>query len=729
MSKSLSQLLASSREASTPAGKMLSSIQQITAGRTNLVSAEVGRISIAAEGFGESQAADVESAVDLLRNTLTQARANAKIAGLSLAQEEAAVTAGLIGSAPKSFLSRGQIDLGRLAAAAQPGTMIVGHEGIETADRKVSVEAYDEQANRSQTVYSIIYNQQAARQSAFGETFFPTIVVAPDQVGYNVSLRLIYTQNEVQRAASGALNDFGRQNVIRAIIDATVLATDRTRLYPVYRNGGANDSTANFAAGISPVTLKVDNADLTTAPLAIGAQFSLLGVSQTDAMLAAGLEDQTDAIDSSVRLANIYLKIDKGATTEYFRIETLNLPQADFNAAPQGNSRLLQLNFATKDLLVSSDLKTVAGAASAILTDLGTASARLKVNLTGSIVQDTADTSVFATGVSLAAVNDGTTGAALSTASGLGATVATTLANVTVVGYDLRAYRTNSNRRNRGKQLDIQHVNYLYTVPLLPPMSALRPVTETEANDGQLLSNLVTAVRIKTGNDAVTALLESAAVLKAFAGKADVQVNQPKLFGISSMLVTPTYIEDSIDVATALDSLTDSDRAADLQALLMNKLRDISTRGYVNSGYGPAADAVHEGQPPKTVVLIVTDPVLYRYLTLTGDTRLVGDQFDYKIVESYDSRLAGQIYFSFGHEQALNSGVPDPLHFGNMAWRPELTVMLPMVRGGAQSMELTVQPSYRHVVNLPVLFKLSVVGISSVIGGKVSLNVSNTVVP
>lgn len=729
MSKhSLSQILASKHEASAPAAKLLGAMSQSLAGRATLVQADVASKSMAMEGFSESAAADIQSAVTSLATLIKSTRQEAKLESLTLAQEEAAISAGLIGSAPKAFLGRGQADLAKLAQVAGPGTLVFGTEGYEVADRKVSAEAYDEQTNRSQTVYSIIYNQQAARQSAFGETFFPTIVVAPDQVGFNTSLRLIYTQNEVQRAASGALNDFGRQNVIRAIIDATVLQTERTRLYPVYRSGGANDSTANFAAGINPVVLKVDNADLTTAPLAIGASFSLLGLSQTDAMLAAGLEDQTDAIDSSIRLEAVYLKVVKGGTTEYFKINTLNLPGSDFNAAPQGNTRLMQLNFATKDLLITSSLTTVAGAASTILTDLGTNTARLKVQLTGSVLQDVGDTTVFATGVTINAVNDAS-GTALSTASGAGATVAAALANVSVVGYDLRAYRTNSNRRNRGKQLDIQHVNYLYTVPLLPPMSALRPVTETEANDGQLLSNLVTAVRIKTGNDAVSALLDAAAVLRAFAGKADVQVNQPKLFGIASMLVTPTYVEDTIDCATALDSLTDSDRAADLQALLMNKLRDMSTRAYVASGYGPAADAVYEGQPPKTTVLIVTDPVIYRYLTLTGDTRLVGDQFDYKIVECYDSRMAGKIYFSFGHETALNSGVPDPLHFGNMAWRPELTVMLPMIRNGAQSMELTVQPSYRHVVNLPVLMKLEVSNISNVIGGKVSLNVNNTVTP
>jgi hypothetical protein len=66
-------------------------------------------------------------------------------------------------------------------------------------------------------------------------------------------------------------------------------------------------------------------------------------------------------------------------------------------------------------------------------------------------------------------------------------------------------------------------------------------------------------------------------------------------------------------------------------------------------------------------------------------------------------------------------GTPDPLHFGFMAWKPELTIVLPLHRNGANSKELTVCPSFRHFGNLPVLTTIYVEGIEDVIDSKVVL--------
>lgn len=712
----------------SPVAAILNGIDQATAGRPALIDGKTAT-AIATEGFGsQAVAGNVESLVQSLQATLATARKAAKLGEMTVAQESAAVVSGFYGSSAKAYLQSPLATAGNLKRFATENTMVIDHADIAGAsDTRVGLEAFDERVNTSTMKFSVAYNMECSRQNAFGEAFYPSIVVTHDSVGYNVSVRLIFAYSEVQRAATGALAQFNRQNIIRAIIDATILAVDQTKLIPVYRTGGT-DSSANFATGIAPTTLTVDGKPLRTAPLAMGASFDLMALSQTDAMLAAGLEDQTDAIDSSVRLAAIYVEVDGASNVkEFFKFETQNLPLSDFHAAPQGNTRLLQLNFSTEALGFTSGLKQVDGSASALLAALGTNSARLGVSVSGNVLQDVGTTTVNAFGLSVKGVFDNT-GNALDTSTGTGATVATVFANAKIVGYDLIAYRTNSNRRNRGKLLDTQHINYLYTVPLLPPVTALRPVTESEANDGQLLSNLVTATRTQTANGAVTALLNAQAILAKFASQPDTVLTQPKLFGVAAALVIPYYKEQSLDVATAIDSLSSSQRALDLQSLLVNKIRDMATLAYVQSGYGPAAEAMYEGQPPKPVVIIGTDPVLYRYLQLTGDLRLVGDMFDYKIVMSFDSRLAGKIVFSFGNEASFNSGVPDPLHFGNMAWRPELTVMLPMVRNGAQTMELTVQPSFRHVNNLPILCVLNVSNIDNVIGGKVNLNVQNHVI-
>lgn len=724
--------IGSSRTDQSTSSIVLESLSGQTAGRANFIDTKVATSAIAMEGFNDAMSVDIEGAVTSLQSLIQGAVKSAKLGTLNIAQEDAAVLGGLAGTVPKAYYSRSvptAQNLKQAFAGVKNGTLThVIDNDSDSADR-VAMEAFDERVNRNAMSYSVAYNLQASRQSEFGEAFFPTVVVTPDNVGFTISVRLLYAYSEVSRSTSGALNNFNRQNIIRAVIDPTILQVDQTKLIPVYRLSSpaapATDSAQNFVAGITATTLMVDGQPLQTAPLAIGASFSILGISQTNAALAAGTQDQTDAVDSSVRLNTVVVKLTgtgaNSGVTEFFSIDVSMLPGSDFNAAPQGNTRLLQLNFTTKTLLMTSTMTQADGSASVLLPALSTNTARLGVSVYGSIVQDLGDTTTSASATTVTAVNDAS-GNSLSTASGAGATVAATLATASVVGYTLTAYRTNSNRRNRGKMIDIQNVNYLYTVPLLSPLTALRPVGDTDANDGNLLSNLITATRMQTSTAAVTALLKAESELQAYASAGDSVTNQLKMFGAASELVTPAYSPLSIDAATAVDSLTSSERAADLQALLMNKIRDMATRLFVKSGYGPASEAMYEGAPPKPVVVIGCDPIIYRYLTLTGDLRLMGDMFDYKIVMCYDQRMVGRLIFSFGQESSFNSGVPNPLHFGNMGWKPEVTIMMPMVRNGANVMELTVQPSFRHVVNLPIMGSLTITNLDVVIGSKVAVN-------
>lgn len=708
------------------------------AGSGEVVSDAVARKALSMEGYDDADV-DVSNAVSSLESMITtalsQVTSGREKGVFTASQEEAAVVAGLAASARKHYGLR-TVDNTAVSAFAQqmnsnPNGSLTFHvpSSVESAPRRASLEAFDNRVNVNTLNYSVAYNLGASRQNEFGEAFYPTVVVTPESVGFNVNVRVLYVYDEVIRQTNASLNNFNRKNLIRAIIDATILKDQATKLIPVYRKSTpANAATDNdyiFSTVYTPVTLQVDNQPLTTAPYAAGAKFSIIGACQTNAMVAQSLADQTDAVDSSAYLDAIYVKltgtVNSATVTELIRVPVRQLPTAAFNAAPQGNTRKLQLNFDTSAILLTSGMTTTNGTASQLLAALTTNSVRLSVTAFGSIVQDTADTQVNFNVPSISAINDAN-GNALSASGSPGSTIAAVFTGAVIDSYDLEAYRTNSDRRNRGKLLDIQNINYLYTVPLLPPITALRPVADSEANDGNLVANLVSATRTQLNNASVTALLEAQSFLSSYASAPDVITNQPQLFGAAAQLVTPAYLTYTLNATTQIDSLSTAQRAMDLQNLLFNKLRDMATILYVNSGYAAALEAMYEGAPPKTVVIIGTDPYLYRYLTLTGDTRLMGDMFEYKIVHTLDSRMQGKILFSFGNESSFNSNVPNPLHFGNLGWKTELTIMLPMVRNGANVMELTVQPSYRHVTNLPIMGQLIVTGVTDIIAGKVAIN-------
>lgn len=141
-----------------------------------------------------------------------------------------------------------------------------------------------------------------------------------------------------------------------------------------------------------------------------------------------------------------------------------------------------------------------------------------------------------------------------------------------------------------------------------------------------------------------------------------------------------------------------------------------------DSGYKVAADAVYDGAAPKPLVIVGTSPTIASYLTLNGDTRTLGDTMDIKIVETYDERIRDQIYIGLGASVNYNSGVPAPLHNGNMAWKPELPIFAPISRNDQISQELTVHPCFRHVQNLPVMGRITVTNLHTVVSSKVAIH-------
>ena len=117
-------------------------------------------------------------------------------------------------------------------------------------------------------------------------------------------------------------------------------------------------------------------------------------------------------------------------------------------------------------------------------------------------------------------------------------------------------------------------------------------------------------------------------------------------------------------------------------------------------------------------ILIGTDPYTSRFIFVPGDTRTVGPDFAFKVVTTPDERFQGNIAVAFGYPE-LFKGEINPAHFGNMLWASETVLVLQMNRSGDAQKETTVQPRFRHIVNVPVLGWLIVKGLPEVIAMRV----------
>jgi hypothetical protein len=191
------------------------------------------------------------------------------------------------------------------------------------------------------------------------------------------------------------------------------------------------------------------------------------------------------------------------------------------------------------------------------------------------------------------------------------------------------------------------------------------------------------------------------------------------VLGIARHLITAHYDYKEVKVDGQVQTRNSAELAANIQATLINVIRDAVFRAYQSSGYKAAADMLAGGESAKPVVIIGCDQTTGRYLQIAGDLRTIGGGFDeVQIVDTQNEKMKGKIFITFGVKGAAD-GIPHPLHFGNMAWKPEVTVVLPIHRNGANSKELTVQPSFRHVTNLPILIEIDVTGIPETVETRV----------
>lgn len=691
---------------------------------TGFASQDHTRQVLSMEGLNDAERGELNQHARTLHQIVSSAFDDMKSAGalgiedITDVQYEAGVMVALAAADPITYA---QAALNNRATASN-GIPVISAESAGAAGRldyrmDPALEAFDERTLTDMIPYSIAFNVSASRQDEFSETFYPTTVVSPEMGGVDITISRTLVFNQVHHKLTGERSDFHRKPLVEAAIDATILADESTSLIPYRLEDGSN--AGNFLAGVSAVERRVGGVDVPTAPLKAGTDINLLGLSQHPELMGAGIMDHTDAVDTRVTLSNIYLK--KDGVDQLIKMPTSRLPRASFVKTAEGNYREMGLQFRTSSLLVDGETTDLSGSELPFLSVVGdnNLSVRLAINIDGQLNTETGMVNVYSPGVRVAGVYDAD-GNELGTSTGSGKAVADALTGIQLVGYDLIAARTNSNRRTRGLLLTSDAMTERFTIPLAAPISAPSPTgTNRDTRD---LDSLIAAARVRNSNNAVTSLLNYAETLRAYVNNVDARSHNgglPEIEGMGRYVVRPFFEEKTIDLKKEINSIRSQDRAEDIASLLVNAIRDVSYRMYRDSGYQVALDASTVGS--KEACLIVgTDAVIQRHLIVAGDTRTFGNGFkDHKIVTSWDSRVAGKIMLTFVRQG--QEGVPDALSFGTHAWMPELASTMQVNRDGAMYTEAMVQPRTRHINNLPVMAIINVEGLEDVLAKSVSV--------
>lgn len=677
------------------------------------------------EGLNEVEQTNIDTGVDEIENGIDEiitTQANEQgVAPAELytqAQKDAAIAAGVAAAAPESFLDNTETST---ASAVAAGAVAPGELGDMTEYPEgavITTESFSTAENKNTFAYSVTYNLRAARQNEFGEAFFPTVTVEPNVASITVSADLIGVFEETKRNIDGTIKEemFGQKSVIQALAYPEILSNDTTLAIPVYREDNET-SVANFvdAADVAPHAETLENGEsIQTAPLKIGSRFDLIGLSSADYLIEAGMMDQSDQLDPSVQLKAIYVKLADGSVIKFGNLQYFN--DANFTYAQQDNSRGMNLQFNNYGLGVSPKTTLVDGSA---LPDGNAVTANdvtvnLRVSVTGQVNLNDATTIVNAGNVEVYNAFD-ENGTKVDLTGTAGQAIVSMFAGATIIGYDLIARRINANRLERGQLMDINTNNMVYGIPYLAPITWPR-ATGAGTDDATRLDGLVQSTYVRTSNAAVDTLLGVDEHLSALAEDYEPEkLYKQRSLGVGRFFVKAYYQALDLDVQEEMNNLTSNARLEDVRAVILNAVSALVNNAVLNSNYKAAKDMLY-GEAEKTQVVIGTDPFIANYLYVSGDVRTLGDQYDVKIVSTVNKKMKNKIFITIGSKQSATSGSTfNPLHFGNMYWRPGLSTSLQITRAGRTSYELTVQPSFRHVCHLPILLRINVMNMAEAI--------------
>ncbi len=608
------------------------------------------------------------------------------------------------------------------AAAMRAPNMVASHEsmhvvGIESPSEfdyvekmAPAMEAFENSNLVDFIGLSMMYNLKTARQDAFGEGFYRTVVLTPDNGGADISIRSQLVLNHFLHNTKGDYQDFKQKRLLEAAINYKILADESTTLVPEIHSG--NKDLFVSESIVASRTVDLGNRSVTTSPLLFGKRVNLIGLGQNTLVKIAGQADNTDSLDRTTALKSVYLQKGDG---DVIRIDTENMPRAAFFKPPQGLAREQELNFRNSSIQINSKSLDHLGKpfTDPILRQIvdGDYVVTLNMTITGDVNVEKGNAEVQAMPITIAGIVN-SAGENLDLTASPAKELVAQLADLVPLGWEPAARLSNANRRLRGLQLNSSEYTERYPVMLGAPFSMPSPLAEQR--DASDIDLLVTAARLRNSNNAVTQLIrytENLARWKFLADEMPANDLLPEVEGIARFLVRPWFRETVLDLRKVVVSLKSHERQLDIQAALVNVLRNDVYDAIIESNYQTALDAYTGYSGESIHVRIGTDPKINRFIVVPGDSRTLGDGVEFDKVTTMDARVRGEIYWTF----VRNTEGLDPLNSGSMLWIPELISHVNVARNDAQIREAMVQPRSRHVNHLPIWGKVKVEGLAEVL--------------
>lgn len=687
----------------------------------------IGHYVISKEDFNSDDinTDNYKATVDQLDNVVMNAISALELSTESYTaqQQEAARRIAACALNPNKFLAKLRTLKNESGAPAVPVRDLVPFDEIDM----ISQEAYDGRKNDNCFLYSVAYNFVASKQDEFGEAFYPTIVIDPVTNSLTMEIKFASLMNEFQRSYDGSPNkkSFNKIPLPKAIYNPDVFATDKNRLLPIVRTESEKNLLVSEKKEDESLLEKV-----ITAPLLFGKSINLLGISQTESQLARGQADHTDALDPAIQVQNLYIsfsaEVSGTATTEIFKFNVSNLGTNNFVANPQNHNKDLILNFNNQYILINTgSIKTSKGVDSTIFGQLPpNYTIKLAFDISGTSNTQDGDVKLYGNDLRVVEIRNAANDLVVSTETEFTA-ITKVIEKYKFLGYDLLAYSTNSNLRKRGQLITVDSFKQDFVVPCRSGIMSMVPVNNDTGtdNDTDPIIGQAQACGAKISMDAVISLLNHVDFMRTLTADGtmthDLSIDGYGFKGIGRNILNPVYHHSSLNIPEMLSSLKNKDRDEDLKAMLIQQIRNIGMKLWIQSNYGVVYRRVLNANITQRATLIIgTDPNIERLLvTEIGANKFsIGPTFDVLIVSTFNQKMEGKMIMSFGIFDDSRNTTQNPLNFGNCAFAPNIVYDLVRDINGQTSREKHTNPRYLHITHLPIIASVDVTGVDQGFG-------------
>lgn len=633
--------------------------------------------------------------------------------------QKAAATIGLIGAQNESSYKRALLAATRAVSSSDANVIVSkgsmsGPAGtIGAFSEGVSLENYNEKSQRDYRVITAGYNLMSSRQDAFAEAMYRTTLINPQEGGAVQIVPYVAVMKDRFHQITGAKLDNQEVNLVDAYRDPSILEDESIALIPAIATGaGGNEAEFVDAADVAPVSKMDDRGNsYETAPLKFGRKVNLIGISNANQLIAAGVLTIEDTIDPAGSLKNIYVKVG-GDGTEAARVIKFNVertPTATFVPKLTGDTRLAAVSFESDRLKVSGETRAIDGSSMTAFDTMAAGKLRVELSLKvdGTISLSRGQTQFITGGVTVEAIYN-EDGDRIDLTQGQGAALVAQLGELTAIGYDLNARFTNTNRRQRGQLLQTRAVQFRHPIwmhsPITLPLSTL-----DEQGPGEVAKALTVANDIRNSANAVTAALNYVAQLKEVATGESSIAQFGDVEGALSIMMRPTYRYHKLDLTQgSLDTIRSGDRWNDVTSAILNTIKGLLFPAYRDSNIESVFQTVSGNINEKPKFLICTDREIANYLQTVGDNRTLGGYLNYDVVATNNKKMDGKILVI---PTRANPSENDILSWGQFFFVPPIVGDLPITRNGSTSREICAIPFNRHVNNIPFAIEIDVVGL------------------